>query len=84
MPTCSECRYWDATHTVSGAISGAYGECRRYPSSPVPKRIEGIGGILGESEFVQPTTAGNFWCGEFKARGEAEDPKPRKWNMVPL
>lgn len=78
---CGNCKFWwcyevddineymtpgDDDYTISGA-SGFNGECRRYPPTLLPKRVDFADGrdVLGASH---PDCGAFHWCGEYQSR----------------
>jgi hypothetical protein len=65
--TCSTCDYWELSPTR------AYGKCRRYPPTPDARgQVHEDGAVDG----LHVRTAGEEWCGEWRAREAAPEVPP--------
>ena len=65
--TCFTCVYWESSPAQ------ADGKCRRYPPTPDPRgQVREDGAVDG----LYVRTAGEEWCGEWRARKAAHDAPP--------
>ena len=68
--TCSTCDYWGRSPTQ------ADGRCRRYPPIADPRgRVHEDGAVDG----LYVRTAGEEWCGEWRARKASREAPPPEW-----
>jgi hypothetical protein len=65
--TCFTCVYWEPSPAQ------ADGKCRRYPPTPDPRGQVREDGVV-DALYVR--TAGEEWCGEWRARKAARDAPP--------